>query len=63
MGYSGRCVGGVGPTGTGYRVIELWASRESWEHWYDGTVKPNLPPGIEPTEPTFIDLLAEVRPG
>jgi hypothetical protein len=52
-----------GPTEGGYRVIELWASREDWKHWYDGTVKPNLPPGIEPTEPTFIDLAAEVRPG
>jgi hypothetical protein len=52
-----------GQTESGYRVIELWESRDAWQDWYDGTVKPNLPPGIQPTEPTFIDLVAEVRPG
>ena len=52
-----------GQTETGYRVIELWESRDAWQDWYDGTVKPNLPSSVEPTEPTFIDLVAEVRPG
>ena len=52
-----------GPTGSGYRVIELWESPDDWRAWYDGTVKPNLPPGVEATEPTFIDLTMELQPG
>ena len=33
----------------GWRVTEVWDSRGAWQNWYEGTVKPNLPPGIEPT--------------
>jgi hypothetical protein len=33
----------------GWRVTEVWDSRSAWQSWYDGTVKPNLPPGMEPT--------------
>jgi hypothetical protein len=32
----------------GWRVTEVWESRSAWHNWYDGTVKPNLPPGMEP---------------
>jgi hypothetical protein len=52
-----------GQTETGYRVIELWDSREAWQDWYNGTIKPNLPHGVQLTQPTFIDLNVEVRPG
>jgi hypothetical protein len=51
-----------GPTETGYLVIELWDSRDAWQNWYSGTIEPNLPPGIRPAEPRFVDLNAEVRP-
>jgi hypothetical protein len=44
-------------------VIEVWESPDDWRAWYDGTIKPNLPPGVEATEPTFIDLTVELQPG
>ena len=51
-----------GRTGTGYRVVEVWDSRDAWQEWFDGTIKPNMPPGIQPTKPTFLDVETEVRP-
>jgi hypothetical protein len=52
-----------GETETGYRVIELWDSREAWQAWFNGTIEPNLPPGTQLPPPTFIALYEEVRPG
>jgi hypothetical protein len=52
-----------GTTDTGYRVIEVWESRKAWQAWFDGTIKPNLPPGAQADEPVFIDLLLEIKPG
>ena len=52
-----------GTTDAGYRVIEVWDSREAWQAWFDGTIKPNLPPGATVDEPTFTELLAEIQPG
>lgn len=51
-----------GATGSGYRVIELWDSREDWQAWYDSHIVPNLPPGAEPNEPEFFELNLEVKP-
>ena len=51
-----------GPTRSGYRVIEVWERREDWEAWFDGHVKPNLPPGAQPNEPEFFELNLEVKP-
>ena len=51
-----------GAAESGYRVIELWESRDAWQEWFDGTITSSLPPGIEATEPAFIDLAVEVRP-
>jgi len=51
-----------GETETGYRVIELWDSRDAWRAWFDGTIEPNLPPGAQLPPPTFIDLYVDVRP-
>ena len=51
-----------GPTGSGYRVIELWESPGDWRAWYNGAVKPNMPPGVEAAEPTFIDLAEVIEP-
>ena len=52
-----------GPAGKDYRVFELWESRQAFQAWEDGTVKPNLPPGVQLTEPEFIDLTLAVEPG
>ncbi len=51
-----------GATGSGYRVIELWDSREDYQAWYDGHIVPNLPPGVEPAPPEFFDLYFEIKP-
>ncbi len=51
-----------GPIEGGYRVIELWDSPDAYQAWVDGTVRPNLPPGVEPSPPTVIQLYKEVRP-
>lgn len=51
-----------GATNTGYRVIELWDSREDYQAWYDGNIAPNLPAGMEPTPPEIFDLNFEIRP-
>ena len=51
-----------GTTDTGYRVVEVWESPAAHQAWYDGTVKPSLPPGAEPAEPVYVELLAEVQP-
>jgi hypothetical protein len=39
--------GGPNPTG-GWRVVEIWESEEDGENWFNDSVKPNLPPGIDP---------------
>ncbi len=51
-----------GSMGSGYRVIEVWDTREDWQAWFDGYVKPSLPPGAEPNEPSFFELNLEVKP-
>ena len=51
-----------GATGSGYRVIELWDSREDYQAWYDGNIAPNLPPGIEPTPPELFEAHFEIKP-
>ena len=37
-----------GPAEGGWRVTEVWEAQENWDSWFEGTIKPNLPPGIEP---------------
>ena len=39
----------AGPTDTGWRVIEVWESAEDGDAFFETAVKPNLPPGINPT--------------
>jgi heme-degrading monooxygenase HmoA len=36
------------PTDGGWRVIEIWASREDAARFYAAKVAPNLPPDIHP---------------
>ncbi len=51
-----------GATRSGYVVVEIWDSPEDWQAWFDGTIKPNLPPGVEVPAPTFADLNVEIAP-
>jgi hypothetical protein len=37
-----------GPIDGGWGVTEVWEAQENWDSWFDGTIKPNLPEGIEP---------------
>jgi hypothetical protein len=37
-----------GPADGGWRVTEVWDAQDNWDSWYEGTIKPNLPEGIEP---------------
>jgi hypothetical protein len=51
-----------GAASSGYRVIELWDSREDCQAFFDGNVAPNFPPGIEPTPLEFFELNFEIKP-
>ncbi len=37
-----------GPGHGGWSVIEVWESQEDADRWFNDTVKPNLPPGVDP---------------
>ena len=37
-----------GPINGGWGVTEVWDAQENWDSWFEGTIKPNLPEGIEP---------------
>ncbi len=52
-----------GASATGYRVIEVWESREAHQAWYDEKIAPNLPPGMGPIQSEYIDLLLTVPEG
>jgi hypothetical protein len=32
----------------GWGVTEVWEAQENWDSWFEGTIKSNLPEGIEP---------------
>lgn len=49
-----------GATSGGFRVIEVWESPEAHQAWFDAHVAPNMPPGVEPTPPEYIELLLTV---
>jgi hypothetical protein len=51
-----------GATSTGYRVMELWDSREDCQAFADGNFAPNLPPGAELPPMEFFELTFEVKP-
>ncbi len=51
-----------GATGPGYRVIELWDSREDYGAWYDGNIAPSLPPDIKPSPPEIFEAHFEIAP-
>jgi heme-degrading monooxygenase HmoA len=49
-----------GASASGYRVIEVWESREDHQAWYDGYIAPNLPPGIQRPALEYIDVVMAV---
>jgi heme-degrading monooxygenase HmoA len=38
-----------GVSDTGYRVIEVWESREAHQAWFDKHIAPNFPAGFTPS--------------
>jgi heme-degrading monooxygenase HmoA len=48
-----------GASSSGYRVIEVWESREAHQAWFDDHIAPNLPAGMKPTW-EYIDLVLAV---
>jgi hypothetical protein len=51
-----------GATGTGYKVFELWDSREDCEAFAEGNFVPRLPPGMQLPPMEFFELHFEVMP-
>ena len=49
-----------GAASSGYRVIEVWESREAHQSWVEKVILPNMPPGAQPPTIEYIDLLATV---
>ncbi len=49
-----------GATGNGYRVIEVWESREAHQAWVEGVILPNMPPDAPQPTTEYFDLLASV---
>ena len=35
-----------GPSDGGWRVVEVWDTEEDWARWFEGTIKPMLPPDM-----------------
>ena len=46
--------GGPSPAG-GWRVVEMWESKEDGQAWFDEFVAPNLPPDVVPQR-TFYEV-------
>jgi len=52
-----------GAASSGYRVTELWDSREDCEAFFDRYLVPNFPPGTETPPLEFFELTLEIQPG
>lgn len=44
-----------GPIQGGYRIVEVWQSREDWQRWFDADIQPQLKSAslAEPTQQFF----------
>ena len=51
-----------GAARSGYKVTELWDSREDCQAFLDHNIVPNFPPGIEPPQLEFFELNLEIKP-
>lgn len=49
-----------GITRSGFRVIEVWESRDAHRAWVDEHITPNVPPGMRPISTEYIELRLEV---
>jgi hypothetical protein len=49
------------PAGDGWRVVEVWNSRDDATRFYAANIAPSLPPGIHP-KLTFLSLHSLLRP-
>ena len=58
--YPGFVSHASGAADSGYRVIEVWESRQAHEDWVEKVVLPNMPPGAPPPTIEYVDLLAAV---
>jgi hypothetical protein len=52
-----------GAADSGYRVVEVWESREAHEDWVEKVILPNMPPGAPAPTTEYIDLLMAVPEG
>ena len=52
-----------GAADSGYRVVEVWESREAHQEWVDQVILPNMPPGAPAPSTEYIDLLMAVPEG
>ncbi len=50
-----------GTTDDGLCVIEMWESPEDHQAWLEGTIKPNLPAGVEPPV-IYVHVLTRLGP-
>ena len=49
----------VGPYGEGWRVMEIWETKEDATDWFAKFVHPNLPPDVKPRR-TFHEVHAVI---
>lgn len=50
-----------GTTDTGFCVVEVWESPQAHQAWFEGTVKPILPPGADAGY-SYVHVLGQVQP-
>ena len=56
---AGLIVRAAGPTGAGFRIIEVWESEEAWERFRTERLRPatrNLPGDASTRDPSFESL-------
>ena len=56
-GPEGLIVHVAGPTDEGFRMIEVWESREAWERWRDSAAATSVLAGAQWAAPTLRELL------
>ncbi len=56
--YPGFVSHASGAASSGYRVIEVWESREAHEDWVEKVILPNMPPGAPAPTTEYIELVA-----
>lgn len=52
-----------GATSDGFRVIEVWESREAHQSWVESVILPNMPPDAPAPTTEYFDLLVAMPEG